>query len=92
MRTIFKTKLDVRDWQTVELPQDYKIIHVAMQQGTPCIWYECTPDMPLVKVEILCFGTGYTMPGPGTPDGAIEHIGSVVTRDGFYVWHFYRKY
>ena len=25
-------------------------------------------------------------------DGAIEHIGSVVTRDGFYVWHFYRKY
>ena len=39
MRTIFKTKLDVCDCQTVELPQDYKIIHVAMQQDTPCIWY-----------------------------------------------------
>ena len=36
MRTIFKTKLDVCDYQTVELPQDYKIIHVAMQQDTPC--------------------------------------------------------
>ena len=23
--------------------------------------------------------------------GAIEHIGSVVTSDGFYVWHFYRR-
>ena len=50
MRTIFKTKLDVCDCQTVELPQDYKIIHVDMQQDTPCIWYECTPDMLLVKV------------------------------------------
>ena len=49
--TIFKTKLDVCDYQTVELPQDYKIIHVAMQQNTPCIWYECTPDMPLVTGE-----------------------------------------
>ena len=38
MRTIFKQKLDICDCQTVELPQDYKIIHVAMQQGTPCIW------------------------------------------------------
>ena len=37
MRTIFKTKLDVCDYQTVELPQDYKIIHVDMQQDTPCI-------------------------------------------------------
>ena len=35
MRTIFKTKLDVCDYQTVELPQDYKIIHLAMQQDTP---------------------------------------------------------
>jgi hypothetical protein len=91
MRTIFKTKLDVCDCQTVELPQDYKIIHVAIQHGTPCIWYECTTDMPLVKVEILCFGTGYQMPDPDTPDGAIEHIGSVVTSDGYFVWHFYRK-
>ena len=83
--TIFKTKLDVCDYQTVELPQDYKIIHVAMQQNTPCIWYECTPDMPLVKVEILCFGTGYRMPDPGTPDGAIEHIGSDMEKSLFRV-------
>ena len=35
MRTIFKKKLDVCDCQTVELPQDYNIIHVDMQHGTP---------------------------------------------------------
>lgn len=92
MRTIFKTKLDICDHQTIELPQGYKIIHVDMQQDIPCIWYECTPDNPTVKVEILCFGTGFMMPDPCTPDGAIEHIGSVVTHDGFLVWHFYRKY
>jgi hypothetical protein len=27
MRTIFKTKLDICDFQTVELPQDFKILH-----------------------------------------------------------------
>lgn len=92
MRTIFKTKLDICDYQTIEVPQDYNIVHLAMQQGVPCIWYECTPDMPTRKVEIFCFGTGYRMPEHGTPDGAIEHIGSVVSGDGFYVWHFYRRY
>ena len=86
MRTIFKTKLDVCDFQIVEVPQDFRILHLAMQDGTPCIWYECTSDMPLAGLKIYCFGTGFNMDGA---PGGLEHIGSVVIRDGF-VWHYYR--
>ena len=88
MRTIFKTKLHICDVQTIEVPQDYKIIHLALQEGTPCIWYECTTEVPLVKVEIYCYGTGFNMDNEPT---SLEHIGSIVTRDDFFVWHFYRK-
>lgn len=86
MRTIFKTKLDICDFQTVELPQDFKILHLGMQDGVPCIWYECTSDMPLVHLDIYCFGTGYVM--DNMPAGT-EYIGTVQS-DGF-VWHFYRN-
>lgn len=84
MRTIFKTKLDICDFQTVELPQDFKILHIAKQNGVPCIWYECNHDMPLVYLDIYCFGTGYRM--DNLP--AMVYIGTVQI-DG-YVWHFYR--
>ncbi len=84
MRTIFKTKLNICDIQTVELPQDFHILHIDKQEGVPCIWYECTSDMPTVKIDICCVGTGYRMDDlPPT-----DYIGTVQF-DGF-VWHFYR--
>lgn len=84
MRTIFKQKLDICDFQTIELPQDFRILHIHKQNGVPCIWYECTHDMPTVKLDIYCFGTGYRM--DNLPP--IDYIGTVQI-DG-YVWHYYR--
>lgn len=84
MHTIFKQKLDIKDIQTVQLPQDFKILHLGVQQGVPTIWYECTAEMPLVYLDIYCFGTGYLM--DNLP--AMDYIGTVQI-DGF-VWHYYR--
>jgi hypothetical protein len=85
MKTIFKTKLDICDEQTVELPQGSRILHIGKQNGAPCIWYECDTDRPTMKVTILCFGTGYRMDDAPV----MEYIGTVQI-DG-YVWHYYRK-
>lgn len=85
MRTIFKQKLDICDFQTVELPQDFNILHIAKQNGVPCIWYECTSDMETVHLDIYCFGTGYHM--DNLPP--LTYIGTVQI-DG-YVWHYYRS-
>ena len=92
MRTIHKQVLGVVSFQAIEVPVDFKILLLAMQNDVPTLWYECTAGNPETReIEILCFGTGHELPDYATPDGAIEHIGSVVTSDGFYVWHYYRK-
>lgn len=91
MRTIHKQHLKTEDYQTIEVPLGFEIIHVGVQHGEPTIWYECDTEMPIQIIEILCFGTGFKLPDSGTPDGAVKHIGSFVTNDDFCVWHFYQK-
>ena len=85
MNTIFKTKLDICDFQTIELPQNYKILHIDKQEGCPCIWYECDSELPIVKLDIYCVGTGYRM--DDLPP--MKYIGTVLI-DGF-VWHYYHS-
>ena len=89
MRTIFKTKLDICDSQTVELPQDFRILHLGMQDGVPCIWYECDSGKPLVHLDIYCFGTGHRIPDCSTPGLYTEYIGTV--QYAGFVWHYYRS-
>ena len=85
MNTIFKTELDICDFQTIELPQNYKILHIDKQDGCPCIWYECDSELPIVKLDIYCVGTGYRM--DDLPP--MKYIGTVLIGD--FVWHFYRS-
>ena len=85
MRTIFKQALEIEDKQTIQLPQNYQILHLGVQQGVPTIWYECQHDHPLVSLVIYCFGTGYNM--DGLPP--LDYLGTVQI-EGF-VWHFYAK-
>ena len=84
MRTIFKQQLDICDQQTIELPQGFNILHIAKQNGVPCIWYECDTDNSIVHLDIYCFGTGYRMDNLSP----MVYIGTVQI-DGF-VWHYYR--
>lgn len=53
--------------------------------GQPCIWYECDSNMPLVSLDIYCFGTGFRM--DDLPP--MTYIGTVNQDDDF-IWHFYR--
>lgn len=84
MNTIFKTKLDICDFQTIELPQNFNILRLDKQDGVPCIWYECDSNMPIVKLDIYCVGTGWRM--DDLPP--MKYIGTI-QQDGF-VWHYYR--
>ncbi|MBR1377993.1 MAG: hypothetical protein IJ557_02560 [Bacteroidaceae bacterium] len=84
MKTIFKTKLEHCYFQTVELPQNFNILHLDKQDGVPCIWYECDSDMPIVKLGIYCVGTGWRM----DDEPPMKYIGTI-QQDGL-VWHYYR--
>lgn len=86
MRTIYKYKLDVCDQQTVSVPQDFILLKIGVQKDSICMWGECESDMPMRTMDIRCFGTGHRI-----PDIPLRYLGSAITEDGFFVWHFYEK-
>lgn len=82
---IFKQALDFLEEQTIELPRSSSILHIAIQGGKPCIWYECDPSAKKELMKVYCYGTGWSFPA----DRKQEYIGSVLINGGNGVWHFY---
>ena len=84
MRTIYKKKLQIKDVQEIELPMYSTIRYLGTQGENVCIWYECDPDQPKVKVIIYCYGTGHPMCTENQ-----RYLGTAVVLDGRGVFHFY---
>lgn len=91
MRTIHKQKIEITDFQTIELPEKSRILHLGKQGkngvggDNVCIWYECDTDMPKKKANIHCFGTGHEMPD----NDNLQYIDTVLIFDDSLVFHFY---
>lgn len=64
-------------------------IHVDMQRGVPCMWFEVPINekslQDLQEVELTCVGTGHMFPDDGR-----FHLGTLI--DGDFVWHYYAKF
>lgn len=85
MKTIHKYPLSATDLQTVPMPKGAKILHVALQAGSVCLWAEVFPAMPKVNRCIEVFGTG----NPMDESFLRVYIGTV--QDGSLVWHIYER-
>lgn len=87
MTTILKYPLEIKDEQTVKLPDGAKILTAQVQLGKLCIWAlvddreERTTDM---RIEI--FGTGHNI-----PTGTRVYLGTVQMREGTLVWHVFEN-
>ena len=84
MKTILKEELYIKRHQTIELPQNFNILHFDNKGGVPSLWYECESTMPLVKLYIYGVGTGSCM--DNLPP--VTYIGTYL-QDGI-VCHYYR--
>ena len=82
MQTIWKYPLQVAEAQTIAVPADSKVLHVALQADEPCLWMLVDPKKRKRKCEVLCFGTGHEVDAV-----ADDYIGTVQT--GPLVWHFF---
>lgn len=85
-------KSELLGWEKGEviakLPVEAAIIHVAMQTGTPTLWYEFkAPDgIPAVKYErhlFRIYGTGHII------DDNDVYVGTCF--DAGFVWHVYES-
>lgn len=84
MATIWKFKLDICDFQEIEMPIGSTILCFQMNDNIPCIWASVNEDAPRIKRSFVIVGTGNPMP---TPTGVRTYIGTVQER--IFVWHLF---
>jgi len=83
VKTIYKYKLAITDYQTVWMPRGAKLLHVDTQRGTPCVWALVDTDNEEAGYSIWIVGTGNPM-----PDRELDHVGSFQMEEAL-VWHVF---
>ena len=85
-KIIYKYKLKVRDVQTIELPKDYQILCVGIQDEQPHMWVLIDDNKPLEEVEFHTLGTGYSIPD----DVEREYVSTYQMHGGSLVFHLFK--
>lgn len=59
---IWKQTLDIKDIQTIEVPNGAKMLDAQMQNGTLALWFLCDEKNTKVTRNIAIYGTGEPLP------------------------------
>ena len=87
MKTIWKYQITATSSQTVELPSQYKVLSVQLQNGSPYIWCLVEPQSEKIPVTFSVFGTGHPMPG----DFKGRFVGTFQIHNGLLVLHLFEN-
>lgn len=83
MRTIFKYDL-MLGYNSLYLPDGYKVVHVAEQYGNLTMWVEQPAMQHSARAHTFnVYGTGQQI-----PDDRAVHVGTALMNSGL-VWHVY---
>lgn len=82
MKVIWKHVFEIADRFTAILPVGFRIVHVALQDGCPCLWFECDPAATRCDYTFAVVGTGHQIISP------IWHYYGTIQQPPF-VWHLY---
>ena len=83
MKVIYKYPLEVTDDQFINIPKNFQILTVQVQNGCPCLWVEVDPESPVVYAHIVIIGTGH----PIHNDDEMKYIGTFQLESGSFVGH-----
>jgi hypothetical protein len=83
--TIWKYTLEPKHIQDIEMPTGAKILTVAMQFDTMCLWAMVDPSQPKMPRRIAVVETGYSVPTDGC------FLGTVQTHGGKCVFHIFAE-
>ena len=84
-KTIYKYPLEIKDEQTVMLPQGAQILSVANIRGQICLYALVNPESPSEIHRIAMFGTG----GPFWATSLVKFIGTVGYHNESLVFHIF---
>lgn len=83
-RVIWKYPVSVLGVTTVEMRAGARIVHVAAQDGQPCLWVECDPEsLCLDERRFAVAMTGQVHVDVG------EYVGTALLDGGAFVAHVY---
>lgn len=88
MRTVYKYTLD-KHFKTLQLPLGYKILSVVSQNDVIQLYCLVDKGNREESVDFSVIGTGWDLEESGV-HGGVEHVGTVTTSSGVYVWHVFR--
>ena len=57
-KVIWEFPLVIEDVQIIELPRNYEILTIQVQNGIACLWAMVSPEVPKEKIIIEIIGTG----------------------------------
>lgn len=82
---VFKFNLASVDVQTVSMPADAELLHVAVQRGDIALWALCDDEAVYVDRNFVMFGTGHDI-----QEGLeYEFVGTVLLCGGDLVLHIF---
>ena len=88
MQTIHKYPLELVDEQSVWTPAGAQLLHLAMQNGVPCLWFLVDPELEAtLKWQIRMYGTGHAVPDS---ESWLPFLGTILLHDGAPVLHVFR--
>lgn len=71
------------------MPESSKILHFALQRGTPTLWAEVDTEKDMIDRDFAYFATGQSQDEHREYDTELRYIGSVLMSEDWYVFHLY---
>ena len=85
-KVIWKFPLVIEDVQIIELPRNYEILTIQVQNGIACLWAMVSPEVTKEKIIIEIIGTGNLV-----AVAERQYIGTFQLFEGQLVWHVFKR-
>ena len=83
---IFKYKVQINDYFTINLPKDSKVLTVQVQMDETYMWVLFNPEFPSIKRNFRLVGTGH----PIIEDlSSLRYVNTFQVRGGVLVFHLF---
>lgn len=85
-KVVYKYEIKIASKFYVELPGEYEIIHIGMQDGKAFMWVVVDKDeTDYATCEFFIYGTGHVI----DQDYALMHVGTFFQAE--FVWHVFES-
>ncbi len=87
IRTVWKYPLEVRDEQTIKVPEGSLALSVIAQNNVLTLYCCVDTESPIKLERVVIMGTGQLYEPPDLP--LLSYLGTVPTYNGNLVWHVF---